>query len=136
MGIVRGMMESPAGRFLVNSTYIARRFVANASYSIRSWMRKYVWGDRLFLRFQGPSTILIQSRASRLSDVLTTRDVNEIAETPAGAVQEAIELKARKESGHGSSTQSSSPSGQSAPATTKLSYATIGNNKKVEFGSS
>jgi hypothetical protein len=36
--------------------------------------------------------ILMSSRASRISDVLTARDVNEIADTPAGVVQEAVTL--------------------------------------------
>lgn len=34
----------------------------------------------------------MSSRASRISDVLTARDVNEIADSPAGAVQEAVTL--------------------------------------------
>ena len=45
---------------------------------------------QLFLHFQGPATILVQSRGGRLSDVLTTRDVNEIADSPAGSVQQAL----------------------------------------------
>lgn len=37
----------------------------------------------------------MSSRASRISDVLTSRDVNEIADTPAGAVQDAVTLVSR-----------------------------------------
>lgn len=41
---------------------------------------------QLFLAFQGPGTILLQSRGSRIRDVLTNRDVAEIAEAPAGVL--------------------------------------------------
>jgi len=66
------------------------RTVTGLLYSIRTAARRTIWGDRLFLRFQGPTTILVSSRASRISDVLTSRDVNEIADAPAGAVQNAV----------------------------------------------
>ena len=45
---------------------------------------------KLFLRFSGPTTILLQTRASRISDVLKTQDVQEFADTSAGAVQTAL----------------------------------------------
>lgn len=41
---------------------------------------------KLFLNFQGPGTILLQSRGSRLRDTLTNRDVTEIADAPAGII--------------------------------------------------
>lgn len=41
--------------------------------------------------------MLLQSRASRISDVLTLRDVNEIADSPPGALQDAVSLKIRNE---------------------------------------
>ena len=66
------------------------RFAASAAFTLRTWARRTIWGDRLFLRFQGPTTILLQSRASRLSDSLTERDINEIADAPAGVVQKAL----------------------------------------------
>lgn len=67
------------------------RSITNLLYTIRTAARRTIWGDRLFLRFQGPTTILVSSRASRINDVLTARDVNEISDTPAGAVHKAIE---------------------------------------------
>jgi hypothetical protein len=42
-------------------------------------------------------TLLLQSRASRLSDVLTLRDVDEIADSPPGAVQDAVTRKIKEE---------------------------------------
>lgn len=35
---------------------------------------------QLFLQFRGPTTILLQTRAARIRDVLTSEDVNEIAD--------------------------------------------------------
>ncbi|KAF2232344.1 hypothetical protein EV356DRAFT_470128 [Viridothelium virens] len=133
-GLFRGITDSTAAKFLVNSTYLARKLLADITYKLRTWFRKYVWGDRLFLRFQGPTTILIQSRGSRLSDVLTTRDVNEIAETPPGAVEAAIELRTRQESSKSASTTVGvDPARHTAAIPTKLSYATVGRDKKVDF---
>jgi hypothetical protein len=66
--------------------------IGNLLYYLRTSARRTIWGDRLFLKFHGPITMLMSSRASRISDVLTSRDVNEIADTPAGVVQEAVTL--------------------------------------------
>lgn len=74
-------------------------------YALRTAARRTIWGDRLFLQFHGPTTILLSSRASRISDVLTTRDVNEIADSPAGAVQSAVTLSTPKEEQAGSKKQ-------------------------------
>lgn len=63
-------------------------------FNFRTAARRTIWGDSLFLKFHGPTTILLSSRASRISDVLTSRDVNEIATSPAGAVQSAVNLTA------------------------------------------
>lgn len=52
---------------------------------------------QLFLSFQGPTTLLMQSRASRVSDVLTLRDVDEIADSPPGKVQDAVTRKIQEE---------------------------------------
>lgn len=49
---------------------------------------------KLFLQFAGPTTILLQSRASRVADVLEARDVDEIASAPAGRVRDAVKAAA------------------------------------------
>ncbi|KAG8529252.1 uncharacterized protein KY384_005887 [Bacidia gigantensis] len=41
----------------------------------------------------GPTTILLQTRAARLNDVLTSREVNEIAEAQPGIVQSLVDLQ-------------------------------------------
>jgi hypothetical protein len=61
-------------------------------FNFRTAARRTIWGDSLFLQFHGPTTILLSSRASRISDVLTSRDINEIADSPEGAVQSAVTL--------------------------------------------
>ncbi|PLB35847.1 AIM24 family protein [Aspergillus candidus] len=53
-------------------------------HTLRTWSRKTIWGDRLFLQFDGPTNILIQTRGPRLNDILTPQQVNEIADTPRG----------------------------------------------------
>ncbi|KAJ3485215.1 hypothetical protein NLG97_g6861 [Lecanicillium saksenae] len=63
-------------------------------FGLRTMARRTIWGDRLFLQFQGPTTILMSSRGVRVADVLSNREVNEIADAPPGAVQEALEPKA------------------------------------------
>lgn len=68
------------------------RGIASLLFNLRTSARRTIWGDRLFLKFHGPTTILISSRASRISDVLTSRDVNEIADAPAGVLQTAVTL--------------------------------------------
>ncbi|KAJ5169852.1 Mitochondrial biogenesis protein AIM24 [Penicillium coprophilum] len=53
-------------------------------HKLRTWSRMTIWGDRLFLQFDGPTTILVQSRGPRLNDVLSTKEANEIASVPSG----------------------------------------------------
>lgn len=67
------------------------KFVGRVAYTLRTVMRRSIWGDRLFLRFQGPGTIYMSSRGVRVADVLTDKDVNEIADAPAGEAPAAIE---------------------------------------------
>jgi uncharacterized protein (AIM24 family) len=62
--------------------------LTKALWSVRTWSRRAIWGDRLFLRFQGPATILIQSRTRRLVDVVGKEDMGEFAalEEPGAAI--------------------------------------------------
>ena len=70
----------------------AYKFLARVFFKVRTTARRTIWGDRLFLQFRGPTTILMSSRGARVSDVLTNAEVNEIADAPAGAVPSAVEL--------------------------------------------
>lgn len=122
----------------------AWRIIASTAFTLRTWTRRTIWGDRvcpsnsaalnmsltifkLFLRFQGPANILVQSRGARITDSLTARDVNEIADTPAGAVQYATTPKSIN-------FDQNAPKQASAP--TKLSYATVRQDGKVDIAKS
>ncbi|KAF1916287.1 mitochondrial biogenesis AIM24-domain-containing protein [Ampelomyces quisqualis] len=107
------------------------RALANTYYTLKTWIRRTVWGDRLFLRFQGPATLLVQSRASRLSDVLSLRDVTEIAESPPGAVQDAVTRKIKEEIKEIAATGTTPPLA-STDASGTVRYATI-KDGKAEF---
>jgi hypothetical protein len=89
---------------------------------------------QLFLSFQGPATLLLQSRASRLSDVLTLRDVNEIAESPPGSVQDAVSRKIKEEIKEIASTGTTGSTPPLAPTETSntVKHATI-KDGKAEF---
>ncbi|GAM85732.1 hypothetical protein ANO11243_037400 [Dothideomycetidae sp. 11243] len=103
------------------------RFLAGFSFTIRTWARRSVFGDRLFLRFEGPANILIQARGNSLTEALTNRDVSEIADAPAGAVQQARQIS--DASAHSASVVS--PSQPIAATTT--SYASVRPDGKVQF---
>lgn len=87
---------------------------------------------QLFLHFTGPCTILIQSRGSGLRDVLTTRDVNEIADSPAGSVPQAVSLRSSQTSSTSTDGKVVPPAGAEAALPT-LSYATVGRGGTVKF---
>lgn len=105
------------------------RASSRLGFRLRTWLRRSVWGDRLFLQFHGPSTILLQSRGSRISDILTTQDVNEIADSPPGVVQSALGIGNREETGHEVHAPVTTP-GQSEP---QVRYASVGQSGKVEI---
>lgn len=66
------------------------KFFAAVSLRVKTWSRRTLFGDRLFLRFEGPTTILLQSRANRVNEVLTSEQVTEIADAPAGQTMQTI----------------------------------------------
>lgn len=88
---------------------------------------------QLFLQFHGPTTILLQTRASRISDVLTSRDVNEIADAQPGVVVEPLVALSQER-------KPTDPADQVKAATMpvtikapKMSTASIGSDGKVVF---
>lgn len=76
-------------------------------------------------------TILLQTRAVRLKDVLTNRDVNEIAEAPAGSVRKSLSVKADAASEALEQHEGTSPAMKTRP--TQMSTASIGPDGKVVF---
>ncbi|KAH7325046.1 mitochondrial biogenesis AIM24-domain-containing protein [Stachybotrys elegans] len=67
------------------------KFLARMLFRLRTTARRTIWGDRLFLQFKGPTTLLMSSRGVRVTDILSNDQVNEIADTEAGVFQKAIE---------------------------------------------
>lgn len=114
------------------------QFLARLLFSLRTAARRSVWGDRLFLQFRGPSTILLSSRAARISDVLTSEEVNEIADAPAADAQAAIERAAKTAPPPPSPSGSSSTTEKEAKPTDEAAMtfhvASVGEDGKVKFG--
>lgn len=119
------------------------KFFANIAYRIRTWSRRTIWGDRLFLQFTGPTTLLLQSRSARLSDVLSTQEVNEIADAPPGVVRAAVENASSGggqmrqgsdavQTGVEGATVSAQPTG-AAKKEPRLSYASVTRDGKVKI---
>lgn len=68
----------------------------------------------------------MSSRGSRLSDVLTEDEVNEIADAPAGVVSEAIDLTNKPTASIEAPVKADEPK-------VKVNIATIGKDGKAEF---
>jgi uncharacterized protein (AIM24 family) len=103
------------------------RGITKLLFNLRTAARRTIWGDRLFLKFHGPTTILMSSRASRISDVLTSRDINEIADSPAGAVQSAVTIASSPRSDESSKKRV-------VDVPTGFHVAEVGRDGKVTFG--
>ena len=100
---------------------------------VTSWVRigYILTAIKLFLQFHGPTTILLQTRAARISDVLTSKDVNEIADTQPGVVQSVVTLSQEKSLDDFKGQQKTAiPVTIKAP---RMSTASIGSDGKVKF---
>ncbi|KAL8738913.1 MAG: hypothetical protein Q9181_000365 [Wetmoreana brouardii] len=107
------------------------RTLIRVLHSLRTWFRRSIWGDRLFLEFYGPATILLQTRAVKLNDVLTSRDINEIAESPAGSVQKGLLTQANKDVSDVSEPSKGLQAAKTKPP--QMSTASIGPDGKIIF---
>lgn len=85
---------------------------------------------QLFLQFYGPTTLLLQTRASRTRDVLTSEDVNEIADTQPGAVQRIVTLTQERGKADSGDSKAGFPITIQAP---RMSTASISTDGKVTF---
>lgn len=118
----------PAGlsRFWANmrdtSTY---RYLARLLFALRTAARRSVWGDRLFLQFKGPATVIMSSRGARVRDVLSREQVAEIADVEAGQVPDAVELASKPRETHVGQRLSEQASA--------IRVASVGRDGKVTF---
>lgn len=76
---------------------------------LRTWSRRTIWGDRLFLQFDGPSTILLQSRGARVNEILSSREVDELASAPRGLTILSTESVEQQATGAGESAAKNAP---------------------------
>ncbi|KAF2743862.1 hypothetical protein M011DRAFT_496649 [Sporormia fimetaria CBS 119925] len=130
-----GTLSQRVKFFRVMSETATWRALSSAVHTIRTWLRRSIWGDRLFLSFEGPTTLLLQSRGPRPSDVLSMKDTDEIASSPPGVLQDAVARKIEEEIKEVHETSpAAAPSAQvnETPEPTKVRYATV-RNGKVEF---
>ncbi|KAJ4286005.1 Altered inheritance of mitochondria protein 24, mitochondrial [Collariella sp. IMI 366227] len=98
--------------------------IARFLYGLRTATRRTIWGDRLFLQFKGPMTVLMSTRGVRVRDVLSREDVNEIADSEAGVVPKAVEL----------ATKPKLPAlDKSTEQPVAIHVASVGKNGKVSF---
>lgn len=112
------------------------KFLARTLFSLRTTARRSIFGDRLFLQFQGPTTILMSSRGARISDVLTREDVNEIADTEAGLVARTVEGAAKPNQLESSGTPNTTSEATPASAidnTVAVHEAVVGQDGKVSI---
>ncbi|KAM4057919.1 mitochondrial biogenesis AIM24 domain-containing protein [Hirsutella rhossiliensis] len=103
------------------------KFLARAWWNLRTTARRTICGDRLFLRFKGPTTIIMSSRGVRVADVLSQEQVNEIAEAPARPRPAALEPPGQRQEGG----QESGATAEQAPSA--LHVACVNRDGKVAF---
>jgi len=87
----RLLANTQFSRVLWNS--VTWQTVSGFFFKIRTWIRRTIWGDRLFLHFYGPTTILVQTRAPRRTDSLSSSELSEVADVQPSAVQPLVELE-------------------------------------------
>ena len=85
---------------------------------------------QLFLQFEGPTKLLVQTRASRVNDVLTTEEVNEVANAPPGVTKEAVDVVRERNTDPAGAEPAPAP--QPKAENIKQSFATV-RGGKVEF---
>jgi len=103
------------------------KFLGRLLYGLRTTARRSIWGDRLFLHFRGPATLLMSSRGVRVAEALTREEVNEVADTEAGVVPAAVALATAKEESAGQSET------RVAEKAVSVHIATVGQGGKVRF---
>lgn len=99
------------------------RIVANLSYAIRTWYRRIILGDRLFLHFVGPANIILQSRGNSVTELMSTSEANEAADMQPGTLRVS---KAELE-------EKATHKGAAIPLPTKITYAEVKSDGKVQF---
>ncbi|EWC45556.1 hypothetical protein DRE_05414 [Drechslerella stenobrocha 248] len=102
--------------------------ITSLFFNVKTWLQRIVWGDRLFLQFTGPSTILIQSRSSRLQNMFTKDEIHDLATVAPGALRS---FHPPEEKPVGAAVEESEGTVREDQLTVKK--ATVGKDGKVTF---
>ncbi|RCI11077.1 hypothetical protein L249_7532 [Ophiocordyceps polyrhachis-furcata BCC 54312] len=110
----------------------AYKALAQALWRLRTATRRTIWGDRLFLHFKGPATLLLSSRGVRVADVLGREQVDEMADAPVGVVDDALK---RRRSGGGETTMTAveDEGKDKAKTSSRLQVAEVAGDGRVTF---
>ncbi|RDA87015.1 hypothetical protein CP532_3219 [Ophiocordyceps camponoti-leonardi (nom. inval.)] len=117
----------------------AYKALAQALWRLRTATRRTIWGDRLFLQFRGPATLLLSSRGVRVTDVLTREQVDEVADAPVGVVEDALKRRRRLGSEEGEMTvedegrEKEKEEKKEEPSLSRLQVAEVAGDGKVTF---
>ena len=106
------------------------RTIGKIWFTLRTWARRTIWGDRLFLQIYGPTTILLQTRAAVIADAFTAQDVEELADTEPGAVDSLTNTKARS----GANTENRDIPQIVTQKAPEMHMASVGKDGKVTIG--
>ncbi|RPA98936.1 hypothetical protein L873DRAFT_1843986 [Choiromyces venosus 120613-1] len=118
---------------VIRNSVVSKAFT-KALFKFRTWLRHTIWGDRLFVRFEGPGTILLQSRSARIFDTIRSQDVSEAAAVQPGAFEPPEHI-----AGEAVGSASKPPSKPLLPASSSavdhkgLKMVTVRKDGKVEF---
>ncbi|RDA95032.1 hypothetical protein CP533_2083 [Ophiocordyceps camponoti-saundersi (nom. inval.)] len=119
--LIRRLREAPAYRAFTQ-----------ALWRLRTAARRTIWGDRLFLQFKGPATLLLSSRGVRVADVLSREQVDEMADAPTGVVEDALKRRRGSEvEGRETSIEDEPKMREETPS--RLQVAEVAGDGKVTF---
>lgn len=69
----------------------AWKLMQEAVFKVKSWFQRTIWGERMFLKFEGPAVVLLQSRTGRLRDLVSVEEAGEWASAKNGDVHVAAQ---------------------------------------------
>lgn len=100
---------------------------------LRLWVRTVVWGERVYLRFRGPGTLVMQGKGGigALREVYERSEVEEWADSPAGSVEKSLTTAQRRERADEESVGETV--GTTKGAGENVSYASVGKDGKIAW---
>lgn len=132
------------GRYLPETKFIRAvresetwRLLGRALFRLRMWMRTVLWGERVYLRFRGPGTVVLQGRggAGALREAFEGRELQEWADSPAGSMEKSVSVAARTtgDGAQGAAETAGSKRGGGGGGDGTMRYASVGKDGKVAW---